>query len=172
MNKISCDVCMDLLPLVLDDIASEDSKKLVLEHINTCENCEKHYTKTEIPTMEDAKVLNNIKKQLRNFIALIIILTTMFGASITGTSLVFYNIFLMPIVGGLSYAVLKKKTYFALIFIFLAVLCTKTAWLFIDSHEFVFSFMGSVWYAGLYVSVALIGVVVAMLLEFGFKKEK
>ncbi|MFI3116187.1 MAG: zf-HC2 domain-containing protein [Clostridia bacterium] len=172
MNKISCDVCMDLMPLVLDDIASEDSENLVHEHIKTCENCKKLYTKTEIPTMEDAKVINNIKKQVRNLLALIVVLTTMFSASITGTSLVFYNVVLMPIVGGLSYAVLKKKTYLALLFIFITVCLTNTAWLFFESQEFIFSFMGSISYAGLYVFVALIGVIVAVLLEFGFKKEK
>lgn len=29
MNKISCDICMDLIPLVKDGIASEDSGNAV-----------------------------------------------------------------------------------------------------------------------------------------------
>lgn len=172
MNKISCDVCMDLMPLVVDDIASDYSTALVCEHIKTCEQCRSHYAKKEIPAMEDAKVIGNIKKQVRNFLALVVILTTMFGASITGTSLVFYNIVLMPVIGGLSYTVLKKKTYLALIFIFVTVCTTNAGWMFIDSDQFFVSLMGSIWYATLYVSASIIGVVVGWLLEFGFKKEK
>ena len=38
MNKeksnISCDVCLDLIPLVRDKVASEDSNRLVYEHID------------------------------------------------------------------------------------------------------------------------------------------
>ena len=32
MNEISCDVCMDLIPLVQDGIASEDSREAVEQH--------------------------------------------------------------------------------------------------------------------------------------------
>ena len=39
MIEISCQVCLDLIPLVKDNVASEDSKKLVLEHIRQCEAC-------------------------------------------------------------------------------------------------------------------------------------
>ena len=30
MNKISCDMCIDLMPLVQDGVASEDSRNAVL----------------------------------------------------------------------------------------------------------------------------------------------
>ena len=39
MNKISCEICKDLIPLVKDGIASEDSVAAVEEHIKECENC-------------------------------------------------------------------------------------------------------------------------------------
>lgn len=39
--KITCDVVKDLLPLYFDDVCSEDSKKLVDEHLANCENCRK-----------------------------------------------------------------------------------------------------------------------------------
>ena len=35
--KITCDMCLDLMPLVLDGLASEDSEKAVREHIAGCE---------------------------------------------------------------------------------------------------------------------------------------
>ena len=39
MNKISCEMCMDLMPLVHDGVASSDSRNAVLAHIETCPDC-------------------------------------------------------------------------------------------------------------------------------------
>ena len=36
---ISCDVIRDLLPLYAEDLASEDSRKLVEEHLRACDDC-------------------------------------------------------------------------------------------------------------------------------------
>lgn len=38
-SKISCNIIEDLIPSVADEIASEDTQKLVEEHILGCENC-------------------------------------------------------------------------------------------------------------------------------------
>ena len=43
MSKISCDICKDLIPLVKDEISTEDSRNVVKEHIKTCESCRKLY---------------------------------------------------------------------------------------------------------------------------------
>lgn len=43
MDRVSCDVVRDLMPLMLDDVASDDSKKIVEEHIETCETCKAYY---------------------------------------------------------------------------------------------------------------------------------
>lgn len=41
MNKISCNVIGDLLPLYVDGVVSEDTKKLVEEHLAECAECRK-----------------------------------------------------------------------------------------------------------------------------------
>jgi len=41
VNKITCDMCKDLMPLVKDGIASEDSRLAVTEHLKECEDCKK-----------------------------------------------------------------------------------------------------------------------------------
>ena len=41
MNKINCTVIKDILPLYADDIVSEDTKKLVEEHLLSCNDCKK-----------------------------------------------------------------------------------------------------------------------------------
>ena len=38
MKDISCDVIRDLIPLYIDDICSEQSKRLIEDHIDECEN--------------------------------------------------------------------------------------------------------------------------------------
>lgn len=41
--KHNCNVVYDLMPLYVDEICSEDSKKLVEEHLKECEACNKKY---------------------------------------------------------------------------------------------------------------------------------
>ncbi|HBR01300.1 MAG TPA: hypothetical protein DD738_01655, partial [Ruminiclostridium sp.] len=41
MNKINCNIVKDILPLYADNIVSEDTKKLVEEHLLNCNDCKK-----------------------------------------------------------------------------------------------------------------------------------
>lgn len=61
MNKISCDVIRDLLPLYDDGICSEQSSKLVEEHLETCEACEHVYKmmKKKLPKIEENQAKPN-----------------------------------------------------------------------------------------------------------------
>ena len=38
MSKISCDTCLDLIPLVKDGVSSQDSRKLVEDHKRLVQN--------------------------------------------------------------------------------------------------------------------------------------
>ncbi|MBO4879687.1 MAG: zf-HC2 domain-containing protein [Clostridia bacterium] len=40
---MNCEIIKDIMPLVIDDCCSEESKKLVREHIAGCEECRKIY---------------------------------------------------------------------------------------------------------------------------------
>ena len=37
--KITCNIIQDMLPLYVDDVLSEDSRKMVEEHLKDCEAC-------------------------------------------------------------------------------------------------------------------------------------
>lgn len=39
--KKNCNIIKDLLPLYVDEVCSEDSKKIVEEHLKDCDNCQK-----------------------------------------------------------------------------------------------------------------------------------
>ena len=39
MNEANCNVIQDILPLYLDNAVSEDTAKMVEEHLHTCKEC-------------------------------------------------------------------------------------------------------------------------------------
>ena len=43
MDKISCNVIQDILPLYVDNMACDDTRLLVEEHLQGCENCSRYY---------------------------------------------------------------------------------------------------------------------------------
>ena len=49
MKDITCDVIEDLLPLYADGIASEGSRKLVEDHLKTCESCREKLRRMQTP---------------------------------------------------------------------------------------------------------------------------
>lgn len=65
--SISCDVILDLIPLVKDNVASDESVKLVAEHIKSCEKCQLEFEGHTLPmqaVIDDKKVISSIKKKL------------------------------------------------------------------------------------------------------------
>ena len=70
MEKITCNVVRDLLPLYVDDVCSEESRKMVTEHLASCGNCrdELNKMKTELNITEkadkDIKAFRKIKRRL------------------------------------------------------------------------------------------------------------
>lgn len=57
--KCECDIVKDLMPLYIDDLLSENSKKFVEDHMDSCESCKKYYEKLsseiEIPVSKEAR---------------------------------------------------------------------------------------------------------------------
>lgn len=70
MSKKSCELIKDLLPLYVDDVCSEESRKMVTEHLASCGNCrdELNKMKTELNITEkadkDIKAFRKIKRRL------------------------------------------------------------------------------------------------------------
>lgn len=79
--KVTCNVIRDLIPLYVENMLSDDSRKLIEEHLKNCPDCnsflknniEESYT-TVSNTVEDARPLVKIKKRLqkRRLLAIII----------------------------------------------------------------------------------------------------
>lgn len=58
--KISCEVVKDLLPLYHDNVCSKESKIIVEEHLDFCDNC-----RVELEIMGNVFSINNPEQNLK-----------------------------------------------------------------------------------------------------------
>lgn len=183
MNKISCDICIDLIPLVKDGITSKDSYNAVIEHINKCQTCKKFFDEiyeaniinNENIKMNDKKVISKIRNRLMLAAIIMVILGSFIGVGISESEWMFYNIVLMPTIGALGYFAFNKKVYIVPIGIF----ALTSIWNFIkyiierSANEINITDMilvSETW-AVIYTSLCILGVLIGFLLYIAFKKE-
>jgi hypothetical protein len=178
VNQISCNVCMDLMPLVKDGIASEESCTLVMSHIGTCEHCantfgQKIATNT---TMDDVVVLKKIKKQLTLLLLSIILAGALIGMVLSDGMGMFYNALIMPAIGGFGYKLFKKKSYFVplslFLFSFVWISIREIMKGFLTYATVVDLFIMSAWWSGIFAAFTAVGILIAGLLYYAFQKEK
>lgn len=62
MNKETCFLVKDLLPLYIDDLCSEDSAKIIKKHLETCSDCNKEYN--QLANQPEIKVTNDNSTEL------------------------------------------------------------------------------------------------------------
>lgn len=69
MNKVSCNVIRDLLPLYIDGVASDDSESMIKEHLASCEECSREYDrmKIELVVKESSKINQQSIEAFENF---------------------------------------------------------------------------------------------------------
>ena len=173
MNKISCDIYMDLIPLVIDGVSSEDSKKLVEEHIQDCERCKAIYSDSKHMEIEDleidnSKVLGKIKRKLYSFAGLILILGSIIGVNLNNSQNMFYNFLIMPLLGGVAYLAFGKKAYLGSIFVFIISFINQAINSYITGY---FSNLGEILYDALLMTILFIifffiGIIIFKLLNF------
>lgn len=61
-NKIPCSIIRDIVPLYVDDLTSSETKKIIEEHFQECDNCRMHY---DVLTKEfEEKKINNDDMQV------------------------------------------------------------------------------------------------------------
>lgn len=53
MSTKKCEVIQDLLPLYIDNICSDESRRMVSEHIESCNECKKLYENMSNPVEQD-----------------------------------------------------------------------------------------------------------------------
>lgn len=174
--NVSCDVILDLIPLVKDGVASDESCRIVNEHIKSCKRC-----KTEFETFEsinlqelnlkDEKIIFSIKRSVFITQIAILIIGAILGVALSDSVSMFYNFMIMPLIGGISLFAFKEKWYLAPIAVFILTYLRQIA-----IHVFSDGFCWDMLYDGLYYSIIYIiliglGVIIARLFIFAFKKK-
>ncbi len=181
MSKISCDTCLDLMPLVKDGIASSDSENLVIEHIDECENCQKIFAETSkvpIEKANDKRITRNIKKNILFSVITLLLMGFSWAIILSDRMNMFYNAIIMPTIGGLGYILFKKKAYISPLAVFISsfIFDFITAWNDMSStteimEKISLSTMNGIFYGFIYTFFCLIGVAIAWCFNYAFKKE-
>ena len=169
MVKISCEMCRDLMPLVRDGAASEDSREAVLEHLETCPDCRSLYER-DLPVVHSGEqIFQKVKRKVQVFAGMLLMFGILFGLSLTAGSSIFYNVVLMPAIGAVGYFLFRGKALYVLpVLLTLTHFVTNLAGMGKEQLD-LYSLL--VW-SGLYSLFALLGVVIAALLHFVFRKEE
>ncbi|MGM9629135.1 zf-HC2 domain-containing protein [Butyricicoccus sp.] len=80
MKRIDCEVIRDLLPLYVEDMASEASRRLVEEHLEECEDCRRKLEEmraggTEKKPVYSSEPLRELRRQLHRHTAVAVSVT-------------------------------------------------------------------------------------------------
>ena len=168
MNKITCDMCIDLMPLVQDGVASEDSRNAVLQHLQECPDCRALY-EGEIPApTKSHELLDKVQRRAQLFSAMVMMFGIFYGLMLTAGNGIFMNVIIMPIIGGIGYFLFRWKGLY-IVPSLLLVTHFVTNYLGLGSE--VLEPMGLFMWTVIYCGVALVGFVIAALLHFVFRKE-
>lgn len=171
---ISCDICMDLIPLVRDGLSSEDSRSAVLRHIETCETCRTLYNEeAPAPAPDSKKAIGKLLSRFRTAAIMLLMFGILFGISLNCASgvVVFYNFLLMPLLGITGYIIFRWKAAYI---VPLLLGCSYLLFSLLGYTDVEAEYMMSdilIWTL-IYSLLSLAGVVISGLLHFAFKREK
>lgn len=170
MNEISCNVCMDLIPLVQDGIASADSREAVEQHISKCESCAACYS-GEIPPVADTdKLITDVRRKVQFFFIMLLMFGIFFGLGLTASSELFYNSLIMPIVGVFGYVIFRWKSLYAVPLLLLFTNVISFVLNVIRGIEEIGMYSRVMW-TGIYSIFVVVGIVIAGLIHYAFRKE-
>ena len=170
MNEISCNVCMDLIPVVQDGIASEESREAVEQHISKCEACAACYSKAVPPVANTDKLMADIRRKVQFFWVMLLMFGIFFGLGLTASSELFYNSLIMPIVGIFGYVIFRWKAVYA---VPLLLLVTNVVSFILNVFRGIeeIGMISRVMWTGIYSIFVVVGIVIAGLIHYAFRKE-
>ena len=160
VSDISCDVCRDLIPLVADGVASEDSEALVHSHVAHCPACQAYLDSGGIqlppPEPNAARVLGRIQRKLLAQSALMAVAGFVVCLALANGPFLAWG---LPALGAAGYVFLRRSVWFAAV-----ISAIPMALVLLVSTPNRTSLMQ----AGLYLAALLVGALIAKLLHFAF----
>ncbi len=171
-GDIGCEICKDLLPLVGDGVASEESRAAVQAHLERCPACRALAAGAlpPPPAPDGAALLRRVRRTLRGFALVVLLAGALFGMGLSGSMNMFYNSLLMPAMGAAAYYVWRWKAAAALppLLAGMSLVCWALCrgWG-VEAGPL----PGYLIWAAIYCVLALAGVAIAGLFHFALKKE-
>ena len=174
--KVSCDVIMDLMPLVKDGVASQDSEQLVWEHVELCSECRQEWgaiTPTVIRNqqLKDEKLIRSIKRSVYVAQVIVLVIGIVVGVGLTNSMGMFYNFVIMPLVGALGVLVYKKRWYLAPLAVFVLSNLWQAVQAAMIAEEWSVILSGALTMSIIYTGLVLLGTLIAVLLKYAFQRE-
>ncbi|HJB26234.1 MAG TPA: hypothetical protein H9662_06445 [Firmicutes bacterium] len=179
----NCNIIQDLIPLVKDGVASNESRELVFQHIEKCETCKNLYDSLPDSGLQapepqrDAKILLAMRRTMRVIQLMILCIGGLISISIGQSSGVFYNFLLLPLLGVLSGIGPRVRWYWVPIILFAGEFlwyCLYSLWtsssLGFFSVEAYSLLGGAAVYGTIYAVLALLGRVAVELFRYAFRR--
>lgn len=186
-----CNIIRDLLPLYVEDMVSADSASFVNEHLSECPSCRAEYHRMKKSTLLEDTIVHSVDRdvQKRSFQSAkrkltlhaqlasfgVMLIALIIGLSLTSGLEMFLNALIMPIVGVLGYVVFRWKALYKTPALLTVSYVVINFILFLrESYKgdvYHMEFSGLALYTLIYTVFICIGVLIAGLLHFAFKKE-
>lgn len=171
-GDIGCEICKDLLPLVQDGVASEESRAAVQAHLEHCAACRAlaDGALPPLPAPDGAALLRRVRRGTRGFVLVALLAGALFGVGLSGSMNMFYNSLLMPAMGAAAYFVWRWKAAAVLppLLAGMSLACWVLCWGWgVEAQPL----PGYLIWAAIYCVLALVGVAIAGLFHFALKKE-
>lgn len=178
--KMDCCVVRDLLPLYVENMVSRQTGEYIRQHLEECPECRKDYDSLQdtgelealtLPAKAEntpfQKIMRRLNRQMYALAYGAIIFFILWGFSLTGGQDLMYNSVIMPVVGVFGYYVFRWKALYKMPILLLMV-NLLAYWLHFARIDFLSVFP----WTGIYSIFVIIGVLIAFLLHFAFRKEK
>lgn len=171
--KLDCCVVRDLLPLYVENMVSDQTAELIKQHLMECPECQNEYESFKDSGRLDVletpvnslpaegkpfrKLVQKLNRQMHGLAYGLIIFFILWGFSLTGGQDLMYNSVIMPIVGLFGYYVFRWKALYKMPLLLLVLNLL---------------FYSSVFpWTAIYSIFVVVGVLIAFLLHFAFRKE-
>ena len=177
--KTECNIIKDLLPLYVENMVSAETAQYVSSHLKECTECQTEFlslqdginpiSKQSVPS-PNAKTFKKTMKRLNNQIYMfaysLIIFFIFLGFSWTTGENLMYNSIIMPVVGIFGYCVFRWKALYKVPFLLLLIDLAVFA-----SQLIEVGFSDTLTWTLIYSAFVFVGIIIAFLLHYAFKKE-
>lgn len=181
--KTECSIVRDLIPLYLEDMLSIETARFVKEHLNNCQECRRELEAANDVTVTSGinhtsdrtagdngafkKIMKRLNRQFNSLAYSLIIFFIFLGFGWTGGENLMYNSIIMPIVGVFGYYVFRRK----------AIYKVPVLLLLIDLAVYLFQlveigFVDTLLWTLIYCIFVVVGIAIAGLLHFAFRREE